>query len=78
MAAGGSKTHLEFLVSLQDLRAQREVMYGAIVVVVNDGGVLDALAFAAFILILSFVCWGWRSWRLCQFYTLFSKKGGPV
>jgi hypothetical protein len=66
-------THLEFLVSPQDLRAQREVMHRALLIVVYD------VRFAILILALvGCLCprlslslsRRLRAWRLCQFYAL--------
>jgi hypothetical protein len=52
-----AQMHFEFLVTPQNLRVQREVIYRAVVIVVNDDVALCALAFAL-VLAFSLVRWG--------------------
>ena len=63
---GRNDTHLEFLVSLQNLRAQREVMHRALVIVINDitFPILALVRGLCASLTLSFTR-GWGARRLC-------------
>ena len=65
-------THFEFLVPLQNLRAQCDVVHRPLVIVVNDIAAFPVLALVGRLgprLALSLVR-GLRAWRLCQLYAL--------
>jgi hypothetical protein len=66
-------THFECLVALQNLRAQREVMHRALVIVVNDVTfpVLAPLSSSLCPRLALSLVRGWRARRLRQLYALY-------
>jgi hypothetical protein len=65
-------TYFEFLVPLQNLRAQGDVVHRSLVIVVNDVAAFLVLALVRRLgprLALS-LDRGLRAWRLCQLYAL--------
>jgi hypothetical protein len=71
-------THFEFLVPLQNLRAQREVVHRVLVIVVNDATfpVLGPVRSSFCPRLALALIRGWRARRLCQLYAL-SRNNKP-
>ena len=65
-----TNTHFELFVTPQNLRAQREVMHRALMVIVNEVTVFPILALVSRLCLALPFARRRRARRLCQFYAL--------